>query len=60
MNDNDIITRSNGARYEYDADFDIYRRIPEYHELTHVQQWGWIYVSIILCIVSWIIAIHGA
>ncbi len=45
MNDN-TITRSNGSRYEYDADFDVYRRVPEPHELTHMGQYGWIYICV--------------
>ena len=52
MNDN-IIQRSNGQRYEYDADFDVYRRVPESHELTHLAQFGWIYVTTLLCAICY-------
>ena len=44
--DDDTITRSNGQRYAYDADFDVYRRVPEPQELTHMSQYGWIYISV--------------
>ena len=46
MNDTNTITRSNGQRYEYDADFDVYRRVPEPHELTHISKYGWIYICV--------------
>lgn len=43
----------NGSRYEYDADFDVYRRVPEPSELTHMSQYGWIYVTAILCAICY-------
>ena len=46
MNDTNTITRPDGSRYEYDADFDVYRRVPEPHELTHMGQYGWIYICV--------------
>lgn len=46
MNDTDIITRPDGTRYAYDADFDVYRRIPEPQESTHMSQYGWIYICV--------------
>jgi hypothetical protein len=49
------ITRPNGSRYAYDADFDVYRRIPDPEELTHTSQYGWIYVCAVLVIISAVI-----
>jgi hypothetical protein len=49
---NDIVVRSNGQRYEYDADFDVYRRVPEPHELTHMGRYGWIYISVLSLAIS--------
>jgi hypothetical protein len=50
MENDNIITRPNGQRYEYDADFDVYRRIPKPEELTHTAKYGWIYACVILVI----------
>ena len=36
----------NGRQYEYDADFDVFRRVPEPQDLTHMSQFGWIYFCI--------------
>jgi hypothetical protein len=44
----------NGSRYEYDADFDVYRRVPDPSELTHMSQYGWIY----LCVFSLAISVY--
>ena len=44
--DDTTITRSNGQRYAYDADFDVYRRVPDAQEWTHVSQYGWIYICV--------------
>lgn len=36
----------NGRKYEYDADFDVFRPVPEPQELTHASQYGWIYFCV--------------
>jgi len=36
----------NGRTYEYDADFDIFRPVPEPQEQTHMSQFGWIYICV--------------
>jgi len=43
--DKDIIHTPKG-RFEYDADFDMYRRLPEPRELTHLSQFGWVYICV--------------
>jgi hypothetical protein len=53
MDNNNTITRPCGTRYEYDSDFDVYRRVPEPEELTHMAQFGWVYA----CVFSIIIAV---
>lgn len=53
MENDNIITRPNGSRYEYDSDFDVYRRIPDASEFGHMQQFGWIYVCTILAVICW-------
>jgi len=53
MDNNDYtITRSNGARYQYDADFDMYMRIPEPVEETHMLRWGWAYICLLTLVLS--------
>lgn len=52
MMENNIITRSDGSRYEYDADFDLYRRVPDAQELTHMGQYGWIYICVLSLAIS--------
>jgi hypothetical protein len=43
----------NGRKYEYDADFDVFRPVPEPHEQTHMAQFGWIYFSIIALVIAY-------
>ena len=50
--DDTTITRSNGQRYAYDADFDVYRRVPDAQELTHMGQYGWIYICVFVLAVG--------
>jgi len=45
----------NGHEYEYDADFDVFRRVPEPHEFTHMSQFGWIYFSIIALVIGYFV-----
>ena len=47
MDNRDIIHTAQG-HFEYDADFDVYRRQQEPKDLTHSQQYGWIYVTVLL------------
>jgi hypothetical protein len=51
--DKDTIER-NGAVYDYDADFDIYRRRPPAAEPTFREQFGWIFVTLVLTIVCYL------
>jgi hypothetical protein len=44
MDDN--IIETNRGRFEYDPDFDYYRRVPEPKELTHLSQFGWVYICV--------------
>ncbi len=46
-NDHNLIVTAKG-QYSYDSDFDVYRRVPDAEELTHIQQFGWIYVAVAL------------
>jgi len=38
----------NGYQYRYDADYDCYYRVYTREDLTHMNQFGWIYVTAIL------------
>jgi hypothetical protein len=55
MDDTNIITRPDGRRYEYDSEFDVYRRIPEPSELTHMGRFGWIYACLLSIIIATIV-----
>ncbi len=46
-NDHNLIITARG-QYSYDADFDVYRRVPEPRDLSHFEQFGWIYVTLLL------------
>ncbi len=48
MDDRDIFIHTTRGRYEYDRDFDVYRRQPEPRDLSHFEQFGWIYVTLAL------------
>lgn len=57
MDDRDIIIQTNRGRYLYDADFDVYRRLPEPKDLSHFQQFGWIYALAILTAVTYYVTL---
>ena len=54
MNDlyNEYIIR-NGQKYRYDPDHDCYYRAHTDKDLTHISQFGWIYVTVILCAICY-------
>jgi hypothetical protein len=54
MNDlyNETITR-NGRIYRYDPDYDCYYRVCNPRDLTHWNQFGWIYVVAVLSAVCY-------
>lgn len=49
--DHNIIITPKG-QYQYDPDFDIYRRVPEPGDQTHWQRYGWIYVFAVLLAIT--------
>jgi hypothetical protein len=51
-NDHNLIITPKG-QYAYDADFDIYRRVPEARDLTHAEQFGWVYAVLILMVAAY-------
>lgn len=57
MDDRDIFIQTKQGRFEYDADFDIYRRQPEARDLTHLSQFGWIYVLAVLTVVAYYVTL---
>jgi hypothetical protein len=57
MDDRDIFIHTQRGRYEYDADFDVYRRVPEPRDLTHAEQFGWIYVTLILTAICYYVTL---
>ena len=46
-NDHNLIVTANG-QYRYDPDYDCYYRVYESRDLTHWNQFGWIYVCAVL------------
>ena len=48
----EYITR-NGQQYRYDADYDCYHRVYTREDLAHWNQFGWIYVTAILCAICY-------
>lgn len=54
MNDlyNETIVK-NGNTYRYDPDYDCYYRVYTRKDLTHMNQFGWIYVTALLCAVCY-------
>jgi len=57
MDDRDIFIQTKQGQFEYDADYDIYRRRPEPRDLTHFQQFGWIYVLAILTVIAYYVTL---
>jgi hypothetical protein len=49
---NEYIVR-NGCRYRYDPDYDCYYRVYDRSDLTHAQQFGWIYVVAVLSAIAY-------
>jgi hypothetical protein len=43
----------NGCKYQYDADFDVFRPVPEAHELTHISKFGWIYFVAVVTVICY-------
>ena len=43
----------NGQQYRYDPDYDCYYRVYTPEDLTHWNQFGWIYVTVILCAICY-------
>lgn len=41
----------NGHTYEYDSDFDVYRRVPE--PITLKERYGWLVAILVLTIVAY-------
>lgn len=52
-NHNIIITPL--GQYEYDSDFDVYRRVPSSQETTALAQYGWIYLCLFLTALCFIL-----
>jgi len=54
MNDsyNETITR-NGQTYRYDPDYDCYYRVNTSADVSHINQFGWIYVTALLCAIAY-------
>jgi hypothetical protein len=44
-----------GRKYRYDPDYDCYYRVYTREDLTHMQQFGWIYVVAVLSAICYYI-----
>lgn len=51
MDDRDIFIYTSRGTYQYDADFDQYRRVRT-EPLSHREQFGWLYVCLFLFIIA--------
>jgi len=51
---NEYIVRS-GRKYRYDPDYDCYYPVREPEEYTHLSQFGWVYVTLLLSAVAYYI-----
>jgi hypothetical protein len=59
MDDRDLFIHTKQGQFEYDADFDVYRRQPEPRELTHLSQFGWIYVTVVLTAICFYVTLYA-
>jgi len=55
---NEYIERR-GQRYRYDPDYDCYYRVCTREDLTHLNQFGWIYVILVLAAVCYYVQYLG-
>jgi hypothetical protein len=51
-NDHSLIVTAKG-QYKYDPDYDCYYRVYTEQDLTHWNQFGWIYVTLLLAALCW-------
>ncbi len=49
----------NGKTYHYDPDYDCYYRVCTREDLTHLSQFGWIYVILVLAAVCYYVQYLG-
>jgi len=49
----------NGKTYHYDPDYDCYYRVYTREDLTHLSQFGWIYVILVLAAVCYYVQYLG-
>lgn len=56
-NDHNLIITPKG-QYEYDSDFDVYRRVLDPQELTLAQRYGWIAVTVLLTAVCFAVTLY--
>lgn len=57
MDDRDLFIHTKQGQFEYDADFDYYRRVPEATEQSHLSQFGWIYVCAVLTAICYYVTL---
>jgi hypothetical protein len=54
MDDRDLFIHTQHGQFEYDPDFDIYRKVND-QPLTHTAQFGWLYVCVVLAAICYCI-----
>ena len=57
MDDRDLFIHTKQGQFEYDADFDIYRRLQDPRELTALQKYGWIAVTLALTLLCFYVTL---
>jgi len=59
MDDRDIFITTNKGQFQYDPDFDVYRRLQAPRELTVTQRYGWIAVTLALTAICFYVTIKA-
>jgi hypothetical protein len=54
MDDQDRFINTEQGQFEYDPDFDVYRRCIN-RPLTHKERYGWIYITVVLALITYLI-----
>ena len=58
MDDRDLFIHTKQGQFEYDSDFDVYRRQQDPRELTLAQRYGWIAVTLLLTAVCFAVTLY--
>jgi hypothetical protein len=54
MDDRDLFIHTQYGKFEYDADFDVYRKCID-RPITHRERYGWIYITVVLALIAYFV-----